>query len=522
MAKNITREEWASICGYGAVRAPSSSDTTTKEYVGHLTGDVTGNADTATALKNSWQLNLVGDVSGSAVLNNSDTNLSVTVQEAQHAVNADNAKQTQACAHASFADLANLATLAIKSQTSINSEYAVEAQHAETATNADNAEYAKEAQHSVKSDLATNATNATNAVKATRDVNGNQIDTTYMTKTEGATKDELLKTILVAGKASGLGTVEGTSVTIKIDSIIGGGESGSSTSFVFVSDLPPNADINNVYINADLGKLWIYDTEGTYWHDVLVKLTGDITALNQSISSVSASIDTKISASETNILGQVDVKINSAKKEVNNYTDTQISTAKNEVNSYTDNSVNNAKTSLNETIINKTESAKNEANSYTDTQVSTAKNEANSYTDTQIRETDAKILELNSKLNDFATKEENEQKIDKAGPRGELGGSEISKELVGDQTITKDSSDSIVINTTGATTLTFTPAELTECAVKVISLTATNETTLTFNNATWANAGEAPTWGTTGKHLVIIAHFISGRVILSVSDNDEV
>lgn len=121
----------------------------------------------------------------------------------------------------------------------------------------------------------------------------------------------------------------------------------------------------------------------------------------------------------------------------------------------------------------------------------------------------------------YATKTEANSKIAKAGARGELAGSETTKTLSGNQTITKDSADTISMNTTGAVTLTFTPAGATDCAVKVIALTATGATTLTVSGATWASNGEAPTWGTTGKHLVLVAHFIDGRVILSVFDNNE-
>lgn len=121
----------------------------------------------------------------------------------------------------------------------------------------------------------------------------------------------------------------------------------------------------------------------------------------------------------------------------------------------------------------------------------------------------------------YATKTEANAKIAKAGARGELAGSETVKALSGNQTITKDSADTISMNTTGAVTLTFTPAGATDCAVKVIALTATGTTTLTVSGATWASNGEAPTWGTTGKHLVLVAHFIGGRVILSVFDNNE-
>lgn len=109
----------------------------------------------------------------------------------------------------------------------------------------------------------------------------------------------------------------------------------------------------------------------------------------------------------------------------------------------------------------------------------------------------------------------------KLGARGSLAGSETVSVLSGNQTITKDSADTIVMNTSGATTLTFTPAGTNDCAVKVISLTATGETTLNISGAVWANTGEAPTWGTAGKHLILIVYFISNKVILNIFNNDE-
>lgn len=126
-----------------------------------------------------------------------------------------------------------------------------------------------------------------------------------------------------------------------------------------------------------------------------------------------------------------------------------------------------------------------------------------------------------SELDNYATKEELDNYIIKTGARGELAGNETSSTLSGSQTITINSPDTIVMNTSGSVTLTFTPSSETITAVKVISLKATGTTTLAISGAVWANAGEAPTWGTAGKHLVLVAHFIGGRVVLNVFDNDE-
>ena len=107
-----------------------------------------------------------------------------------------------------------------------------------------------------------------------------------------------------------------------------------------------------------------------------------------------------------------------------------------------------------------------------------------------------------------------------ANNRGTLSGYETAQALTGNQTFTINSPSTITIATRGSVTLTFTPADATQADVKVIALTATEETTLNINGAVWANKGRSPAWGAKGKHLVLVAHFIGGRVVLSVFDND--
>lgn len=121
----------------------------------------------------------------------------------------------------------------------------------------------------------------------------------------------------------------------------------------------------------------------------------------------------------------------------------------------------------------------------------------------------------------YGTKTEVGQRILATGARGQIAGSETAASLSGSQTITANSADTICISTSGAVTLTFTAAAATVCAVKVIALNASATTTLTISGAVWANAGDAPTWGTAGKNLVLTASFINGRVVLNVYDNEE-
>lgn len=117
--------------------------------------------------------------------------------------------------------------------------------------------------------------------------------------------------------------------------------------------------------------------------------------------------------------------------------------------------------------------------------------------------------------------EEISQSVPKSGARGLLAGKEEATVLSGSQTITSDSSDCMVITTSGATTLAFTPAAQNVSAVKVLSLYASGATTLSISGAVWAFKGSAPTWGTAGHYLVMLAHFIGGRVVLTVTDNTQ-
>lgn len=77
-------------------------------------GELIGNATTAKALQKNWRLRLVGDVSGYADLNASDTDLNVTVNEANHARTADFVGSANYATTTALADLANLATFALE------------------------------------------------------------------------------------------------------------------------------------------------------------------------------------------------------------------------------------------------------------------------------------------------------------------------------------------------------------------------------------------------------------------------
>ena len=131
--------------------------------------------------------------------------------------------------------------------------------------------------------------------------------------------------------------------------------------------------------------------------------------------------------------------------------------------------------------------------------------------------------ELTTKADANSTTTALATKIDVSGAKGEVSGCETAQVATGTSaTITKNSAYTVIWETKGACTLNFTPsATKTDCAIKIIDLTATGATTLTVTGGTWANGGEAPTWGDAGKHLTITASFIAGRVDLFVSNNDQ-
>lgn len=110
----------------------------------------------------------------------------------------------------------------------------------------------------------------------------------------------------------------------------------------------------------------------------------------------------------------------------------------------------------------------------------------------------------------------------KAGERGNLAGyetAESSSETA--LTISAESSDSTVWLLSSAGTLTFTPAGTDYCAVKVVYISAQAAASITVDGATWVNNGSAPSWGTSGEDLILLAHFIYGKVYLAVYHNSE-
>lgn len=113
-------------------------------------------------------------------------------------------------------------------------------------------------------------------------------------------------------------------------------------------------------------------------------------------------------------------------------------------------------------------------------------------------------------------------KVNVSGARGTLAGYESATALTGSAlTISRDSADHVTASTSGSVTLNFTADNAGAVAVKVISLTASGTTALTVSGATWANNASAPTWGTAGSTLILVAYFVGGAVYLTAFHNSE-
>lgn len=109
----------------------------------------------------------------------------------------------------------------------------------------------------------------------------------------------------------------------------------------------------------------------------------------------------------------------------------------------------------------------------------------------------------------------------KEGDRGVLKGYEELVNKSGSITININSEDCINLNTSGNVTLTFQSGAESQHSVKVLNIKATAATVLTINGATFANGESAPDWGSAGQTLVLLAHFVGGRVLLNTIDNTQ-
>lgn len=311
MAKNISQEDLATT------RAEPSSEP--QHYVGTFEGDLTGNADTATLLKNSFTITASQDAQGtfSTAGTNQTFPLHITradkanqadfatkagtVANADYAVTAGSANTASTAGSASFADSAKMAdhaTVADNATSADSAKYATRAGEADHAANADNATKAttasladvatvakalenpespvQEAEHARKADLATMAQYDCEGYSF-KDMYAKKAD--YVSKQEAFTKEEaqilfaergkLLQTASVVGKAFGSGVVKGTDLVLNITSIASGESASFYSALVYLTgnELPSKPDTTKIYITAD-GRLWLYSQDALSWIDV--------------------------------------------------------------------------------------------------------------------------------------------------------------------------------------------------------------------------------------------------------------
>lgn len=172
----LTKEQYEALKlqGRGTYRGQTSSSGQFIIEADKFVGDLQGNADTATRLRDPITISLGGDAEGSAQFAGSSFRLDATIRNSEHADNADTAENAKHSAQASHADLANIATLALRSMLANN------ATHADRASNADNADH---------SDNATFADSASSASRATYDSNGDNIHNTFVNKQQQITNN---------------------------------------------------------------------------------------------------------------------------------------------------------------------------------------------------------------------------------------------------------------------------------------------------------------------------------------------
>ena len=288
-------------------------------YEGTFVGNLTGNADTATALKQPFTVTVAGDASGNFSTAGTSTTLTLDVQHSDTASEADHAKTADTVTKASTASSADFASYAAHAQSadnSVNAENATRAETADYALNAGQAANANEAQHALNADMAANAKYAAEAVTADEakvalalknpenpvdyakyadkaglavmaqyDCEGYSIVDYYAKKADVVLKADaftqqqadvlyarrgaLLKTATVIGKAIGTGIVEGTDLLINITGLVQGEAASFYDALVWLStpDLPDRPDTTKIYITND-GALWLYSQDSSTWEQI--------------------------------------------------------------------------------------------------------------------------------------------------------------------------------------------------------------------------------------------------------------
>lgn len=322
MAKNDPHKTTA------GAKAPAASGNDV--YQGTFIGDLQGNADTATRLKDAFHLHLTGDATGTAVTDGTSASFDVTVLKAKmaddskhahiadtvgnaltadyasQAASADHAMSADEAKHALNADFAKSATKAATAGSALSATNADEAAHALTADTALAADKAKSADVALKAyelindpdkpvpeaEHALVADKAEHATKADYDCLGRLIHTTYLTKDDGVSKDdafdkeeadslyakknEIVLQATIHGKAAGYGHVVNQTLELFVTDLAmdsdGGPNLYGDIEFIESKELPEDPNTTKAYITKDQ-VMWLYNIDKDAWIDVRSRLS---------------------------------------------------------------------------------------------------------------------------------------------------------------------------------------------------------------------------------------------------------
>ncbi|WP_281757717.1 phage tail protein [Succinatimonas hippei] len=141
----------------------SSVSNEEKTYTGTFVGDLTGNTDTATQLKESFTITFAGDASGSFTTKGANAQARLTIN---HSLRADSAKYADSAGKVANADYANEAGYAANAGSASQAATATIAEKANLASRAQEADHAAKATFALESQSSSVSSKATTAENA--------------------------------------------------------------------------------------------------------------------------------------------------------------------------------------------------------------------------------------------------------------------------------------------------------------------------------------------------------------------
>ena len=141
----------------------SSVSNEEKTYTGTFVGDLTGNADTATQLKESFTITFAGDASGSVTTKGANAQARLTIN---HSLRADSAKYADSAGKVANADYAKAAGYAANAGSASQAATATVAEKSNLASRAQEADHAAKATFALESQSASVSSKATTAENA--------------------------------------------------------------------------------------------------------------------------------------------------------------------------------------------------------------------------------------------------------------------------------------------------------------------------------------------------------------------